>query len=252
VKQPLSLGLTAVALFALSATISYFVFRDKLSSSTGSSDGHAEATPADAEKVGKRPPGSGASAHPPGGRPGASAGTEEAAKLAATLRERLAAVGEREAQAAARQKNLELVAADIRNERVAIEQVHKQVLEDLKRLDDKLEQLEQKDVEPGEDYQQKTERLPRMKKAPEVPEKVELGKQNDLGSMFRNLTPEAAAKVVEQLAVTDKLDQAAELLADVPGRDAAKILSVLPDPNLACRLAEMVKERRRTHPPGKE
>src|SRR6266446_4056296 len=61
-----------------------------------------------------------------------TAGTDDAVQLAASLRERLSAQREKEDKFVAQQKSLELVYQDIRGERGAIDELRKQVTEELK------------------------------------------------------------------------------------------------------------------------
>jgi flagellar motility protein MotE (MotC chaperone) len=254
-KNLLVLGGTAIILFALSATGSYFVFRYKPHSAAESTEGHAGTKTQDGDKAAKAKPAPSETLGPregPVARPTPAPGAEETAKLAASLRERLTAIQEMESQAAARQKSLELVALDIRGERVAIEELRKQMLEELKRLEDKLEQIEQRDTEQAEDRQPGSDRLRPMKKHVGEQKKEDLDNTSDLGLMFGNLTPEAAAKILEQLMMCNKTDRAAELLAELPEREAAKILSILADPNLAAQLVEKSKQLKRSHKSGKE
>src|SRR5205085_12626117 len=80
-------------------------------------------------------------------KPAFTPGADEAAQLAANLRERLAAVKESEGQVAGRQKQFDLIFKDIRGERAAIDELRKQVNEELKAVEAQLGKLEQRFVE---------------------------------------------------------------------------------------------------------
>src|SRR5206468_3494113 len=149
----------------------------------------------------------------------------------------------------------ELVAGDLRGERAAIDNLRKQVLEDLKRLDDKLDQVEEKEREAEHSADQPPRSHPTkpMPKAPGAQDKVDLGiSDSETAIMLSNLTPEAAANILEQLALNNKLDKAAKLLADLPDRQAAQILALITDQNLAGQLVEKSKLYKRRRISGKE
>src|SRR5947209_88773 len=129
-KTLITISLTALVLFSVSAAASWLW----LSSKTPPAE---KATAGEKAELGKLPsgalsaPGTSGPPQKTAVKPPFTPGTDEAVQLANNLRERLAGVREKEAELTARQKQLEIIRQDIRGERAAIDELRKQVNEEL-------------------------------------------------------------------------------------------------------------------------
>jgi flagellar motility protein MotE (MotC chaperone) len=225
-KKLVLFGVIALVLFAASFATSYFWQRNK--SGTEQAGGGEGTQPGDREaaKTGART---------------SEPSPEEAAKLAASLRERLGSLQSREADLAARQKELDLVAQDIRSQRTEMEKLQKDLLEELKKIREKLDKGALSSTEPKSPLDEFRRRILEERGA----ERANLRK---LAEMLQNMAPEDAAVLLKELAATNKMDTAVRLLAEIPERLAAKILAELEfcAPQLPALLVE--KLRKLKHP----
>ena len=171
-------------------------------------------------------------------RPAYAVGVEEAAQLAAGLRDRTIVVREREMQMAVRKKQLELVQEDIRSERAAMDDLRKQVTEEMKAAEERLAAAERAHAEVEHERQTMNGRVTQM----EVQEKDNIKK---MGSMYDSMAPESAAKILQQMTDTGKMDTAVKLLGVMKERQAAKVLAEMSDPSLAAQLSEKLKGLKR-------
>ncbi len=181
-------------------------------------------------------------------RPPYTAGADEAVQLASNLRERLAAVKERETQLAARQKQLQLIYNDIRSERSAVDELRKQVGEELKAVKEKMDAAERKKVEIEQQKQELTDKGTQMQKSVMEIEENERRNIDKMAKMYQGMEPESAARVLQQMADTGKMETAVKVLGQMQERQAAKVLSVLPEA-LAAQLLEKMKNLKRTTSP---
>src|SRR5262249_27846866 len=77
-------------------------------------------------------------------RPSGPPSAEETVRIANSLRDRMKAVREREEQVTSRQKQLELIYQDIRGERNVLDELRKQVADEMKVLNDKMASVDRK------------------------------------------------------------------------------------------------------------
>jgi flagellar motility protein MotE (MotC chaperone) len=255
-KKVLSLGLTALVLFGLSAAASWIL---RGHTTAGESSPSADATTAEPlELPGKSYGGSGAA---PGRGEAAqrvavkapySPGAEEAIQLANTLRDRLTATKERETQLAARQKHLELIYHDIRSERAALDEIRKQVSEELKATKEAAGTVERRNSDLEEQRQKVSGRVKEMEDRLIKVEDLENGNVQKMAEVVNTMAPESAAKILQQLADSGKMETAVKLLGLMKERQAAKVLAELPEPALAAQLLEKLKDLKRPTPPVKK
>ena len=165
-------------------------------------------------------------------------GIEETVQLASSLRDRIASVRERETQLVARQKQLELIVEDIRSEREVIDELRKQLDELLKSGEERMAEVDRRRTELEIQQQSIDGKVTEM-----------AGQEKDnikkMGSVYDNMAPESAAKIIQQMADTGTMDTAVKLLAVMKERQAAKVLSEIPDPTLAAQLSERLKDVKR-------
>jgi len=243
-KRFLTLIVTSALMFGGSAFVSWNMARQK---APPTDSAEAETTlpgPArDHDPLGKTPPPRSTTVSSPGNAQSAhSSGTEEAVQLAANLRARLSQVRDREARLDARQKHLDLIYQDIRAERGAIEALRKQILEELKKTPQAAPVVTPTPPKaaptspPNRGREQKSDEL--------LPTPKRLGKEDgkNAAPTSREELAGNAAMLLEKLASSGKMDAAVKLLAGLPQKQAAKVLSDLTDPDLASRLLAKLRE----------
>jgi flagellar motility protein MotE (MotC chaperone) len=171
-------------------------------------------------------------------RPAYTPGIEETVQLASSLRDRAATVRERETQLVARQKQLELVYEDIRSERAAMDELRKQIGDELKAAEEQMTEVEHQRAELELKQQTMEGRVTEMD-----------GREKDnikrMGGVYDNMAPESAAKILQQMADSGTMDTAVKLLAVMKERQAAKVLAEMADPSLAAQLSERLKGLKR-------
>jgi flagellar motility protein MotE (MotC chaperone) len=242
-KNVLILGLVALLLFSVSATLSVWLNQPKPQDEPAA----AKAAP---RKPARKDPEAAAAAAPAEGekdapaarpvfRPKANPATEEAGQLAAQLREQQAAVKDRETRLDRRQSQIDLVLQDIRAERLTVDKVRKQVAEELRLLVEKIAELEQKQAAKAPEP---------VKKPAEVDEAAERKNLDRMAVMYETMPAENAARILQQMADMGKLDTAVRLLSQMKERQAAKVLSEISDPALAAQMLEKMRGVKRSPP----
>ncbi len=158
-KKLLLFGLTALLLFSISATASWYLRHAKMAAGEQEAGVEEKSGSAAEFLVRNRAATAG---HPPlpeepakrvAVRPSQTDGVAEAVQLATNLRERQATLREKEIQLAARQKQLDLVYKDIRGERTALDELRKQVNDELKALKEQLAGMEQQHADLEQERQ---------------------------------------------------------------------------------------------------
>lgn len=69
-----------------------------------------------------------------------------------------------------------------------------------------------------------------------------------MAAMYDTMAPESAAKIVQQMADSGKLDTAVKILAQMKDRQAARVLAELTDVTLAAQLLDKLRLFKRTAP----
>ena len=230
-KTLMKFSLTALVLFALSATASWFVVQMKKPAIATAAGEKMASAAEEGKMIGRRRHAAGGSLqrtavspslHAHGGRDGA-AGQQPP-------RNDWPACAEREAELAARQKQMELIRQDIRGERSAIDELRKQVNDEMKAADETLRAAEQKQVELEQKRQNMAGEVKDMQSQLIEMDKAESANVQKIAEKIDLMQPDAAAKLIQQLADTGKMDTAVKMLADMKDRQAAKILSEMTDP----------------------
>ncbi len=256
-KKILGFGILTLLLFGVSASVSWFLQGPKTPS------GDLTATPkASPPKIAERSKRSqstpGAQAPPPAevpprsvARPPYTPGTDDAVQLAASLRERLAAVREKEDKLTSQQKNLELVYQDIRGERGAIDELRKQVGDELKAVDGKMGDVERERAKAEEKRQETDKKVTEMQKNLFELEGVERENIKKMAETFDSMAPESAAKILQSLADTARMDTAVKVLGQMKERQRGKVLEELSTATpegaaLAAQLLEKLKGFKRS------
>jgi flagellar motility protein MotE (MotC chaperone) len=247
-KKLLVVGVTSLVLFVLSATASYF-WQQKQKSGLGTDasvkDGSAS------KDAGKHSSSSlTSSSHDDSApraavRPPYNPGTEEIARMTSELRTRLATVREREEQLTARKKMVELIQDDIRGERSALDELRTQIKSELDALNEAVEGAEKQRSSLDEERQKISKNTQEMEARIVQLQKEEQDNLKKMSGMYNSMSPEVAAKILQNLADTGKMDTAVKVLGQMQERQAAKVLAELTDAGLAAQLVEKLKGLRR-------
>jgi flagellar motility protein MotE (MotC chaperone) len=76
-------------------------------------------------------------------------------------------------------------------------------------------------------------------------QKEEQDNLKKMSSMYNSMAPESAAKILQNMADTGKMETAVKVLGLMQERQAAKVLAELTDAGLAAQLVEKLKGLRR-------
>lgn len=244
-KKLLIIGATSLILFGLSASASYFWQQKQKSGQATETVANkqpvkhaAPATPAPAPNHGESVPRAAA-------RPAYTAGTEEIARMTSELRTRLSAVREREEQLAARKKQFDMIQEDIRGERTALDELRTQVKNEMEALNEAIQGIEKQRGSLDEERQKISKNTQEMEDKLVKLQKDEQDNLKKMSGMYNSMSPESAAKILQNLADTGKLDTAVKVLGQMQERQAAKVLAELTDAGLAAQMIEKLKSLRR-------
>lgn len=244
-KKLLIIGVTSLILFGLSASASYFWQQKQKTVSTPEAAPHKEtvkhtlpATPSVSTSHSDTAPRAAA-------RPTYNAGTEEIARMTNELRTRLAAVKEREEQLAARKKQIDMIQEDIRGERTALDDLRTQVKNEMEALNEAIQGIEKQRGSLDDERQKISKNTQEMEDKLVKLQKDEQDNLKKMSGMYNSMSPESAAKILQNLADTGKLDTAVKVLGQMQERQAAKVLAELTDAGLAAQMIEKLKSLRR-------
>jgi flagellar motility protein MotE (MotC chaperone) len=249
-KNLLIVGVTSLVLFAVSASASYFWQQKQKSEHPPEKvekiDGGHKESVKHAEAPAPAPSASHDDSAPRAAlRPAYNAGTEEIARMTGELRTRLAAVREREEQLAARKKQIELIQEDIRGERSALDELRTQTKSELDALNEAIQGVEKQRGNLEEERQKIGKTTQEMEGRIVQLQKDEHDNLKKMSGMYNSMAPESAAKILQNLADTGKMETAVKVLSLMQERQAAKVLAELTDAGLAAQLIEKLKGLRR-------
>jgi flagellar motility protein MotE (MotC chaperone) len=241
-KRYLLYGLAGTMLFAASATVSLWTQQQLRPKADAEGTTTAKAGKEPAAKGSSEPPkAEGAEELRPVVRPSGPPSAEDTTRLANALRERLKTVREREEQVGSRQKQLELIYQDIRGERNVLDELRKQVGDEMKALNDKLLSVDRKFGDLEQQRQSATKTLADVQKRQIDLEGTERKNIDKMATTFGSMSPDAAARILQQMADSGQLSTAVKLLAQMKEREAAKVLTEIPDSALAAQLVEKMR-----------
>lgn len=249
-KKLLLVGVTSLVLFVLSAAASYF-WQQELKNGFGiekggkAEEGHKEPAKHSSAAASISTPSHEDSAPRPAVRPAYNPGTEEIARMTSELRTRLASVHEREEQLAARKKLVELIQDDIRGERTSLDELRTQVKNEMDALNEAIDGVEKQRSGLDEERQKISKNTQEMESRIVQLQKEEQDNLKKMSGMYNSMSPESAAKILQNLADTGKTDTAVKVLGQMQERQAAKVLAELTDAGLAAQLVEKLKSLRR-------
>jgi flagellar motility protein MotE (MotC chaperone) len=244
-KQFVILGVVASALFAISSSLSLWLQQTKTPTT--------EETAEKGTKKGKEPKKE-EETPTPLVRPLPQAGTEDVAKLAASLKEQLSQLKEREARLDRRQAENEILLSDVRAERDAVDQLRKQVASELKRVLEAMTELDtrtsQVETQKKQFEQEKQNVLKQYDDVKKKTLELTASEEKNLAKMatvYDSMPADSAAKIFQQLSDSGKMDTAAKLMSQMKDAKAAKVLAEIQllDPSLAGQLVEKMRSIRK-------
>ncbi len=208
-KKLLTISLTALILFGASASVSWWLHKDNAAAQepAGAHDETASGGPDNLGKARQSVLGARAPSHPckrAAARTPYSPAAEEAVQLANGLRDRLAAVRERENQLSAREKQLEMIYEDIKGERSSVDALRQQLSDELKAADDKIGAIEQKRAEVEEQGKAVTSKVKEMEGRLVQVQQLETGNVQKMAEMINSMAPETPPKYFNNLRIREK------------------------------------------------
>src|SRR5947209_10607779 len=118
--------------------------------------------------------------------------SESVAKMAASLQQQTESLKGREQELTTRQKNLELIYQDIRSEHRALDEIRKQIAEEMKLLQEKVSGLETKAGENKQEFKRLTKKQEEISSSLLEVQKTEEGRLKQIGGAYDTMDPEAA------------------------------------------------------------
>lgn len=230
-KNIIVLGVVAVVLFSVSAGLSLFLNTQK------TDDTKTTEKEKEKEKKAKPTP----DTEPPVVRPGVNSAAEDTSRLAAQLREQMGNVKERETKLETRNNQITLMLQDIRSEREVLDRLRQQISAELKLVSDKSADLDKKFAELESERKNLAKGnadLSRTRTEYEKDERTNLGK---MALLYDSMAPENAAKILQQLADTGKMDTAVKVLAQMKPAKASRVLAEMQDTTLSAQLMDKMK-----------
>jgi flagellar motility protein MotE (MotC chaperone) len=246
-KKLVLLAFIIVVLFSISAGASWLLRNNQQAT-------HKEHTEEAAATPGKGQKGSTAASGgllpqtdlKPAVRPSFNPEADSAAQLANNLRVQTEALRTREQQLIVRQKGLEIIFQDMRGERAIIDDMKKQLSEELKALSDKVESLERKSGEVDSKQKQLTNQHKQLKDSIVHIEDTEKDTVKRLAVVYDSMDSEAAAQQLQHMADTGKMETAVKILTMMRERQAAKVLAAFTDRTTVSQFIEKMTSVDRT------
>jgi flagellar motility protein MotE (MotC chaperone) len=244
-KRILVVFVVGVLLFGASAGVSWFLQR------RAADLAHDPSAP---EKAGKGAslPGGGSvmteSAGRPAIRPSPVPNPDNVAQLAANLRHQQEIMRQKEQQVLARQKHLELIFQDMKNERKTLDDIRAQIGDEMKTLQEKMEALERKAQELDRQKQKMTEQAKGIKDTLLDMDRTERAGFKHLGDVYNSMDPESGAEIVQHMVEMGKMEMAVKILGSMRERQAAAVLALIP-PQVAVQLVDKMKDLKRASGP---
>jgi hypothetical protein len=244
-KKIIAMGVVVIVLFGLSAGASWMLNHNGLQETKTEEGQEAEGGKAHKNTA---PVGTGHET-PTNLRPGFNADSDAAGQLLVAVKSEKEALKTREKQLATRQKSLDLILLDIRTERGVIDELRKQLDEELKTASEKMDAIERRSGDVSKQSKQT------QAKALEVDDRwskfadSEKDNYKHIAQVYENMEAEAAAESLQKMADNGKMDIAAKVLTQMSERKAARLLTALPDKALAAQLAESMLKIVNVAPP---
>jgi flagellar motility protein MotE (MotC chaperone) len=256
-KKYLLYGLAGTMLFAGSATLSLWMQQQARPKAETEAADQAAAHPAGKAREKEKETGKAAhdAAKADSGedlraavRPSGPPSAEDTLRMVNSLRDKQRNLREREEQLTARQKQLETIYQDIRGERNVLDELRKQVADEMKALNEKMVSVDRRAGDVDQKDQAFAKRVSEQKKSQTEIDNVELKNIDKISEMYNSMAPDAAARILQQMADSGQMNTAVKILSKMKERQAAKVLAELPDATLAAQLLEKMRGVKRPTP----
>jgi flagellar motility protein MotE (MotC chaperone) len=229
-KTIVGLGVLAIVLFTAAAGLSTWLTMQKAANN--------ETDQANKKKAREKDP---AEPDAPIVRPTPIAGAEAAEKAVRDANLTYAKARELELRVAAREKQFEAVLADFRAERDAVERTRRQLADELKLIAAKNSEVEKKLADLDDQRKQLARGTAEFNRNTTQIRQDEQANLAKMATMFDAMSPENAAKLLQEMAGSGKIDTAVKLLANMKQTKSSKVLSEMSDPTVVGDLIERMK-----------
>lgn len=220
-KGLVQIGVVAVVLFSVSAALSVWLYQSR----------QPAAEPTDADKAGEK-----AGDKAPKKQPDAApkdepkAKSPDAAPAVGPTPEAVAALRDREARLDRRAQQLEIVVADLKGEREAMDALLRQATAEVRAAAGRAAEVAVKAAPTDADRARLAEA--------EAAEKKNIER---LAALWDAMAPETAAPILRQMADGGRMDTAVRVLAQMKDRQASRLLGELGDAALAAQLFDRMR-----------
>jgi flagellar motility protein MotE (MotC chaperone) len=154
------------------------------------------------------------------------------------LRERQEALVRAEQQLKTRKRELDLIRDDIRSERDDIDEVRKELSDQVKGAAADMAAVERRAIQAEEKRRETDELVKDAKRTISEVDGVRSGNVKRVGGILDTAEPAEAARIVETMVESGDLMTAVQILANMKDRKAAAVLSAMTDKTMAAQLME--------------
>jgi flagellar motility protein MotE (MotC chaperone) len=172
---------------------------------------------------------------------------EELFRYTALFRDQQQTLDQQRKKMEERQQRLALMEEDMRRARLELDGLRQETTDVLKRGEDLLQEIQRERSQFAQEQQQADQKRDASSQGDRPTDDSQRDNLKQISRWFGGMPPERAAEYLQELANDGKLASAAELLSHLEERDAAKILSAIPDAGLIVQLTEAFKKT--TRPP---
>jgi flagellar motility protein MotE (MotC chaperone) len=141
---------------------------------------------------------------------------------------------------------MELIYQDIRGERAVPDDLRKQIADELREVGKKFADVDKKVGDLDKQKQTVTKDITDLQKRQTELEATERKNIAQIAKVYESMAPESAARIIQQMADSGRLDTAVKVLSQMRERQAAGILDQITDAGLAGQLTERLRGVKRT------
>lgn len=246
-QRLLIVGLIAIVLFAASAATSLYLRQSSNSPEESPTAKKTSSGTSAAEDTQGTPS---ASPVKPAVRPPFNPQSDTTVQIAANLNKQTETLRARELALATRQKTLDLAYQDIRNERLVVDELRKKLTLELSAIEAKTTVVENKVGEMEKERLRLSKEGRDLSDQRTVFEKGEQEQIKHMAGIYDAMAPASAAKLLEQMSNSGKLDTAVKVLAAMKERQAAKVIAEATDAAISGQWMEKLKNLRQPAPPA--
>ncbi len=164
--------------------------------------------------------------------------------MADTLQVQQESLRGREKHIADREKQLELIHEEIKQDQKKLDAVRKDIEAEMQLVQEKLELLEKRAGDSKDDRLKADAQLEDIRRTTLEINSVETKNLKQMANIYDKMDPEAAAQNLQQMTEKGKLDTAVAILANMRDRQAANVLGEISkqDPSVAVELFDRMRD----------